>query len=89
MSEPPPGGSRPAFVRQLPAQTLWGLVGLKAAKEVLRRRGVLATTVTRKPDPELDAHDLMELDAALELARPDHTCPAPDEKSRKVTSELL
>jgi 4-hydroxy-tetrahydrodipicolinate synthase len=64
-------GARAAFVRQLPAQTLWGLVGLKVAKEVLRRRGVFATTVTRKPDPELDAHDLAELDAALELARPD------------------
>jgi dihydrodipicolinate synthase/N-acetylneuraminate lyase len=64
-------GARAAFVRQLPAQTLWGLVGLKVAKEVLLRRGVFRTTVTRKPDPELDEHDLAELDAALDLARPD------------------
>jgi dihydrodipicolinate synthase/N-acetylneuraminate lyase len=64
-------GARAAFVRQLPAQTLWGLVGLKVAKEVLRRRGVFATTVCRKPDPGLDAHDLAELDHAMSLARPD------------------
>ena len=44
-------GARAAFVRQLPAQTLWGLVGLKVAKEILRRRGVFTTTVCRKPDP--------------------------------------
>ena len=64
-------GARAAFVRQLPAQTLWGLVGLKVAKEVLRRRGVFKTTVCRKPDPDLDEHDLAELDHALALARPD------------------
>lgn len=64
-------GARAAFVRQLPAQVLWGLVGLKVAKEILRRRGVFKTTVCRKPDPDLDAHDLAELDHALALARPD------------------
>ncbi len=64
-------GARAAFVRQLPAQTLWGLVGLKVAKEVLKRRGVFTTTVCRKPDPDLDEHDLAELDHALTLARPD------------------
>jgi 4-hydroxy-tetrahydrodipicolinate synthase len=64
-------GARAAFVRQLPAQTLWGLVGLRVAKEVLRRRGVFRTTVCRKPDPDLDAQDLAELDHALALARPD------------------
>lgn len=64
-------GARAAFVRQLPAQTLWGLVGLKVAKEVLRRRGVFKTTVCRKPEPDLDERDLAELDHALALARPD------------------
>ena len=64
-------GARAAFVRQLPAQTLWGLVGLKVAKEVLRRRGVFKTTACRKPDPDLDEHDLAELDHAMALARPD------------------
>jgi 4-hydroxy-tetrahydrodipicolinate synthase len=64
-------GARAAFVRQLPAQTLWGLVGLKVAKEMLRRRGIFKSIVTRKPDPDLDEHDLAELDYALELARLD------------------
>lgn len=64
-------GARAAFVRQLAAQTLWGLVGLKVAKEVLRRRGIFKTTVCRKPDPDLDEHDLRELDHAMALARPD------------------
>ena len=45
--------------------------GLKVAKEILRRRGVFKTTVCRKPDPDLDVHDLAELDHALALARPD------------------
>ena len=62
-------GARAAFVRQLPAQTLWGLVGLKVAKEMLRRRGVFRTTVCRKPDPDLDEHDLAELDHAMALAQ--------------------
>ncbi len=64
-------GARAAFKRQLPAQVLWGHVGLRVAKEILRRRGVFATTTCRKPDPQLDAHDLAEIDHALSLARPD------------------
>jgi dihydrodipicolinate synthase/N-acetylneuraminate lyase len=64
-------GARAAFVRQLPAQVLWGLVGLKVAKEILRRRGVFKTTACRKPDPELDEHDLAEVDHVMALARPD------------------
>jgi dihydrodipicolinate synthase/N-acetylneuraminate lyase len=63
--------ARAAFERQLPSQVLWGLVGLKVAKEILRRRGVFKTTVCRKPDPELDEHDHREIDHALALARPD------------------
>ncbi|MFN8632642.1 MAG: dihydrodipicolinate synthase family protein [Chloroflexota bacterium] len=64
-------GARAAFARQLPAQTHWGSIGLKVAKEVLRRRGVFRTTVTRKPDRELDAHDHAEITWALGLAAPD------------------
>ena len=64
-------GARAAFERQLPAQVLWGLVGLKVAKEILRRRGVFTTTVCRKPDPNLDEHDLAEIDHVMALARPD------------------
>ena len=36
-----------------------------------RRRGAFKTTVCRKPDPDLDAYDLAEVDHALTLARPD------------------
>ena len=64
-------GARAAFVRQLPAQVLWGLVGLKVAKEILRRRGVFKTTACRKPDPELDDRDLAEVDHVMALARLD------------------
>jgi dihydrodipicolinate synthase/N-acetylneuraminate lyase len=63
--------ARAAFERQLPSQVLWGLVGLKVAKEILRRRGVFKTTVCRKPDPELDEHDHREIDHVLTLVRPD------------------
>jgi hypothetical protein len=34
-------------------------------------RGAFATTVCRKLEPDLDAHDISELDYALSLARPD------------------
>src|SRR5581483_4240510 len=60
-------GARAAFVRQLPAQVLWGLLGLRVPKEILKRRGVFSTTVTRRPDAALDPDDLVELDAALAL----------------------
>jgi dihydrodipicolinate synthase/N-acetylneuraminate lyase len=63
--------ARAAFVRQLPAQTIWGSLGLRVPKEILRRRGVFSTTVTRKPDPALDDNDIAELDAALALVQPD------------------
>jgi dihydrodipicolinate synthase/N-acetylneuraminate lyase len=69
--------ARAAFHRQLPAQNLWSLLGLRLAKEVLRRRGVFATTVCRRPAPELDADDLVELDRALELVAPDLRVAAP------------
>ena len=36
-----------------------------------RWRGIYTITVTRKPDPDLDEHDMAELDGALALARPD------------------
>jgi dihydrodipicolinate synthase/N-acetylneuraminate lyase len=64
-------GARETFLRQLPAQTLWGLLGLRVAKEVLRRRGIFRTTLCRRPDPDLDPQDVRELDHALALVRPD------------------
>jgi 4-hydroxy-tetrahydrodipicolinate synthase len=40
-------------------------IGLAIRKETLRRRGVIATAVTRSPGPALDAHDQAELTALL------------------------
>ncbi len=40
-------------------------IGLAIRKETLRRRGVIATAVTRAPGPSLDAHDEAELTALL------------------------
>jgi dihydrodipicolinate synthase/N-acetylneuraminate lyase len=59
------------FVRQLPAQNLWALLGLRVPKEILRRRGVFSTNVCRKATAQLDEGDLAELDVALALVRPD------------------
>ncbi len=64
-------GARAAFIRQLPAQTIWGLLGIRVAKEILRRRGVFRTTVSRRPDTDLDEHDRIELDHAMALVQAD------------------
>tara|TARA_R110002126_G_scaffold35040_48_gene108288 strand:- start:4670 stop:5638 length:969 start_codon:yes stop_codon:yes gene_type:complete len=40
-------------------------IGLAIRKETLRRRGVIATAVTRAPGPALDGHDQDELTALL------------------------
>ena len=40
-------------------------IGLAIRKEILRRRGVLSTTVTRAPGPSLDSDDLKELDRLM------------------------
>jgi hypothetical protein len=58
-------------VRQLPVQNLWSLLGLRVAKEVLRRRGVFATNICRRACAALDEVDHAELDAALALAEVD------------------
>ncbi|TDE14980.1 dihydrodipicolinate synthase family protein [Jiangella asiatica] len=44
------------------------LYNVAVIKEILRRRGVIATTVCRTPVPSLDAVDLRELDEMLEVA---------------------
>jgi len=59
------------FVRQLPVQNLWALLGLRVSKEILRRRGVFRTNVCRRAAAELDKGDLAELDLALALVQPD------------------
>jgi 4-hydroxy-tetrahydrodipicolinate synthase len=40
-------------------------IGLAIRKEILRRRGAIATAATRAPGPRLDADDLAELDRLL------------------------
>lgn len=60
--------ARAAWIRQLPTQNLWSLLGLSVPKEVLRRRGVFRTTLCRRPATALDADDHAELDKALSLA---------------------
>ena len=45
----PPTRRRPRGIRApVAGQTVWGMVGLKVAKEVLLQRGVFRTTVCRK-----------------------------------------
>lgn len=63
--------ARAAFVRQLPAQNLWAILGLGVAKEILRRRGIFRTNVCRKPVARIDQADHVELDYALALVRQD------------------
>jgi 4-hydroxy-tetrahydrodipicolinate synthase len=55
--------AREMFNRLLPLINYERLHGVAAYKEVLYRRGVIATRVARAPGRELDAHDLAELDA--------------------------
>lgn len=65
--------AREVFARQLPVQNLWSLLGLRVAKEVLRRRGVFRTNVCRRACSQMDEVDHRELDAALALVERDLT----------------
>lgn len=40
-------------------------LGLALRKEILRRRGAIASAAVRAPGPKLDAHDLAELDSLM------------------------
>jgi 4-hydroxy-tetrahydrodipicolinate synthase len=63
--------ARAVWLRQLPVQNMWSLLGLVVPKEVLRRRGVIKTTICRRPVAVLDEHDHTELDKALALVKDD------------------
>ncbi len=63
--------ARAVWLRQLPVQIMWSLLGLGVPKEVLRRRGVIKSTVCRRPAAALDAHDHAELDKGLALVQED------------------
>jgi dihydrodipicolinate synthase/N-acetylneuraminate lyase len=58
-------GARALFNRLLPLINYERLYGLAVYKEVLYRRGIFATTVSRAPAQQLDDDDRAELDAIL------------------------
>jgi dihydrodipicolinate synthase/N-acetylneuraminate lyase len=65
--------ARALFARMLPLLNFEHLYAVAAYKEVLRRRGVLATAVCRGAPTTLDAWDLRELDVILAELEPHFT----------------
>lgn len=63
-------GARRLFNRLLPLFNFERLYGVAVYKEILRRRGVIASAYQRAPGGFLDAHDLQELSAILEDVEP-------------------
>ena len=62
-------GVRALYNRMLPLLNFQAVFRMAMTKEVLRRRGVIASTHVRAPGPKLDPGDHRELDAMLaELA---------------------
>ncbi|MEM7531186.1 MAG: dihydrodipicolinate synthase family protein [Chloroflexota bacterium] len=59
-------GARQLFYKLLPLINMERLLGIAVYKEVLCRRGIFKTRVSRAPKVYLDANDLAELDAILE-----------------------
>jgi 4-hydroxy-tetrahydrodipicolinate synthase len=59
-------GAREIYTRIAPLNVFEGQYGITAFKEVLYRRGVIASPTTRSPGKKnLDQHDMAELDALL------------------------
>lgn len=57
----------------LPALVMERLLGIRFAKHVMKRRGIIATDAARMPGPSIDADDSYEIDAILKrLGLPDH-----------------
>lgn len=56
-------GARARFNALQPALVMERLYNMTFMKECLRRRGLQPNTLTRTPEPPMDAHDLCELDA--------------------------
>lgn len=54
------------FERTLPLLNMQAIYRWRLTKEVLRRRGLIASAFVRAPGPVLDKHDLRELDELLE-----------------------
>jgi 4-hydroxy-tetrahydrodipicolinate synthase len=61
---------RMLFERTLPLLNMQAVYRWRLTKEVLRRRGLIASAFVRAPGPELDAHDLTELDQLLAALDP-------------------
>lgn len=59
--------ARALFAALLPIQTIWSHLGIRVAKEVLRRRGVIRSSAVREPCPPLDEHDIREIDWSLNV----------------------
>jgi 4-hydroxy-tetrahydrodipicolinate synthase len=65
------GAARRIFNALLPVLNIETVFGIASVKEILRRRGVIASAAVRKPDsPSLDAFDLRELERTLEDIQP-------------------
>jgi 4-hydroxy-tetrahydrodipicolinate synthase len=62
--------ARSLFNRLLPLINLERLYGVSAYKEVMYRRGIIASTTRRAPGQRLDSHDLAELDKILASIEP-------------------
>lgn len=63
-------GARRVFNQLLPLINYERLYGVALYKEVLVRRGVIATRVCRAPGKSLDAHGMAEIDAVLGQVEP-------------------
>jgi len=66
-------GARAMFNRVLPLINYERQYGVGVYKELLYRRGVIATRVCRTPGKDLDDHDRAELDAILAEIEPLYT----------------
>lgn len=82
-------GSRELFTRHLPLLhfEFQPGIGLAVRKEVLRRRGVIASARTRHPGPTLDAHATAELDHLLALLDIERRYPGPARRSSESVGD--
>jgi len=62
--------ARKLHYASLPALQLEGLLGMRYAKEVLRRRGVFNNTAMRRASRELTAEDHLEIDKVFKIVEP-------------------
>ena len=58
------------FERTLPLLNMQAVFRWRLTKEVLRRRGLIESAYVRAPGPQLDRHDLAELDQLLAALEP-------------------